>query len=83
MKRTVTMSTEYRCPFCPDHKDEVFVNNILFDKPICEACDIELNYFCKKDEKQSALLIDLVEQYTGKSWNSCRIILIKNAIQEL
>jgi hypothetical protein len=77
MERRVQVASDYHCPFCPDHADDVFYGSRLTSQPICEGCAIELHYFCEDRERPDDFLIDAVEEHTGLPWSECRKILLE------
>lgn len=43
MRRHPELSPEYRCPFCPDHKDDDFVWDDLANTFVCLGCSHEIS----------------------------------------
>ena len=80
--RRVNTEIEYHCPFCKNHQDKVFYESVLIAVPICEGCDEELFHFCHSEDRPSDPIIEKVEQYTGKTWNECRIVLLRDNLQQ-
>ena len=78
----VSVESGYRCPFCPDHRDDVFYKSALIDVPICEGCEEELFNFCEWEERPKDALIDQVEHYTGRTWEECRVVLLRDYLKD-
>ncbi len=76
MREPVSVPENYRCPFCPDHQDDVFYKIELITQPICEGCKIELSHFSDEEELRDDPLITAVEQYLGLPWRACQCILL-------
>ncbi len=82
ISRKVKVTPGYHCPFCPNHQDEVFYRSVLIDVPICAGCAEELFHFCRDNTRPVDRLIEKVEQITGRSWNECRIILLRDNLEQ-
>ena len=82
ISRKVKVTPGYRCPFCPNHQDEDFYRSALIDVPICAGCAEELFHFCHNNTRPVDRLIEKVEQITGRNWNECRIILLRDNLEQ-
>jgi hypothetical protein len=82
MKKAVKVSNGYRCPFCPNHRDNIFYESDLVGRPICEGCEVELDIFCEREKRPEDHLIDALEKHTGLSWQECRKVLLKEKLAE-
>jgi len=82
MQKPVQVPKNYHCPFCPDHKDDTFFDNILVGQPICEGCSVELDIFCESKERPDDFLIDKLENHIGLSWRECRKVLLEKNLAE-
>jgi hypothetical protein len=78
----VEVEAGYHCPFCPEHQDDVFHTSVLVDVPICDGCSEELFHYSHFDTRPNDLLIDQVEQHTGKSWSECKAILLRHQLAQ-
>lgn len=81
MHQRVFVPANYRCPFCPDHCDDVFVASRLARQPICEGCSHELAAFCDEEERRNHRVITAVEQHTNLPWRACQCILLHYELQ--
>ncbi|MBI4248918.1 MAG: hypothetical protein HY611_05400 [Elusimicrobia bacterium] len=81
--KKVSVEPAYRCPFCENHHDEEFYSSPLVGKPICAGCPEELFHFSAFDGRPDDSLIPKVEVCTGKSWQECKIILLRRNIGDL
>ncbi|MEK7859369.1 MAG: hypothetical protein AAB320_09540 [Elusimicrobiota bacterium] len=78
----VIVEKGYECPLCPDHRDTEFIQSPILRAPLCEGCDEELFHFSGFDERPDDPLIEKLEKLSGKSWQECKVILLREHIKE-
>ena len=79
--RRAKVEAGYRCPFCPDHIDEAFVESPTFGRPICEGCSIELDIFMHEAERPADHLIEAIEKFTRQPWTETRNLLLQDDLR--
>lgn len=83
----VSTTDDYRCPFCPDHIDELFFSWIgVLEQPICYGCTYELfNIVIHGQDLWSSASdrIAELERLAGKSLKDLRITVLQNEITQL
>jgi hypothetical protein len=80
--KKVNVSSNYQCPLCTNHKDDVFYNSKIVDKPICEGCSIELSHFVEEDERPDDFLLDSLEKLTGLHFNEYKRLGLEETLEE-
>lgn len=80
--KKIKVSLFYKCPLCPDHKDDVFYDSKIVGKPICEGCSIELSNFVEEDERPDDFLLDRLEKLTGFHFNEYKILGLEEILEE-
>ncbi len=82
MIRRVKVPDGYRCPFCPDHRDDTFYFTRIVGAPICEGCDIDLSNFVEDEERPDDPLLDRLEALTGLSFREYRRMAFEETIED-
>lgn len=81
----VKVGKDYRCPFCPDHRDCNYVIwEGLLDTPICGGCDQELKIsFVQMPEHAIWRHHDMaiLRELTGKSYVDLQLIFALNSLE--
>jgi hypothetical protein len=83
MSEPVRVPLEYRCPLCPNHRDDLFYDSKILGSPICEGCSVEISMLLDQDERPEDPVLDRLEAITGLTFKECRKIYIEEAIQDL
>ena len=79
IQTTTFVAPSYRCPFCPDHVDDVYLLTSLTDKPLCHACIIELDLAAETGEISEEQRLE-VERVSGRPWPEARVSLLRDAL---
>jgi hypothetical protein len=82
MTEFIMVPESYRCPLCPDHKDEVFLYSKIVGAPICEGCAIDLSFFVDSDERPNDYVLDQLEALTGLSFLQYKRIAFEETVED-
>jgi hypothetical protein len=83
----VSMPDDYRCPFCPDHADDLFLSwTGVLEQPICHGCTYELfNIVIHGQDLWPPVgeRVVRLERLSGKSLNALRLAVLQTEIARL
>lgn len=74
--------SDYKCPLCPDHVDEVFVWSAILQKTICEGCDYELwdAIICEQQRCPDNQALERLEQLTPLTFDEYRLVELDRTV---
>lgn len=79
-RNNVAVPPGYHCPMCPNHEDQWFFRTPLCDTPICDGCNVELDFFVLEPYAQLPAYkqkwADILSETAGRSWPDCRLIVL-------
>jgi hypothetical protein len=84
VSRWIKVESEYTCPLCPDHKDDVFIWNEILHAPICQGCNYELwNDIFGHNIRPESMLLDRLENMTVQSYEEYSLIEVESVVSDL
>jgi hypothetical protein len=82
MAECIMVPENYRCPLCPDHKDDTFLYSKILGAPICEGCAFEISFFVESDKRPNDFVLDQLEALTGLSFLQYKRIAFEQTVED-
>ncbi|MBY0430166.1 MAG: hypothetical protein K2Q10_03135 [Rhodospirillales bacterium] len=84
----VHVSFDYRCPYCPDHRDEMFFAwEGLLEQPVCDGCITDILTLLLSDMPlEEGFPTDIaarMEAFSGRGFPRLRLEVIEENLAEI
>ena len=63
---------QFSCPLCGTDIYDEYIENDLVHIPICVQCSSQLSFLMNNEKRLNALLLDILESFTGMSYAECK-----------